>query len=460
MTTENTSEEKITEIVSLQNAFFHKGNTLSNEFRKEMLLRLQKAISDREERIYEALWTDLHKSKEEAYLTEISIVQSEVKNHLHHLSSWLKPQRRHTPLKMMPASSRIIKEPLGCALIISPWNYPVQLLLNPLVGCISAGCCAIMKPSPYVPHVSAVIGEMIRETFDEQHIAVVQGDRVVNAQLLNQRFDIIFFTGSPTLGRKVMEAAAKHLTPVILELGGKSPCIVDEEANIKVAARRVAWGKTLNAGQTCVAPDYLLIHESQEENFILEFGNAIRQLHGNRVQESRHYGRMVSDKAFDRVAAYLHDGTIVSGGHTDRNDRYIEPTLLTNVPKEALVMQEEIFGPILPMIKFSETEEAIQFINKREKPLALYYFGKKKKGEDILRFTSSGGACINDVIMHLANEDVPFGGVGNSGMGKYHGKESFNAFSHDKAVIQTPTHIDLSFRYMPYKAFRWIKKLL
>lgn len=460
MTTENTSEEKITEIVSLQNAFFHKGNTLGKEFRKEMLLRLQKAISDREERIYEALWTDLHKSKEEAYLTEISIVQSEVKNHLHHLSSWLKPQRRHTPLKMMPASSRIIKEPLGCALIISPWNYPVQLLLNPLVGCISAGCCAIMKPSPYVPHVSAVIGEMIRETFDEQHIAVVQGDRVVNAQLLNQRFDIIFFTGSPTLGRKVMEAAAKHLTPVILELGGKSPCIVDEEANIKVAARRVAWGKTLNAGQTCVAPDYLLIHESQEENFILEFGNAIRQLHGNRVQESRHCGRMVSDKAFDRVAAYLHDGTIVSGGHTDRNDRYIEPTLLTNVPKEALVMQEEIFGPILPMIKFSETEEAIQFINKREKPLALYYFGKKKKGEDILRFTSSGGACINDVIMHLANEDVPFGGVGNSGMGKYHGKESFNAFSHDKAVIQTPIYIDLSFRYMPYKAFRWIKKLL
>ena len=460
MTTENTSEEKITEIVSLQNAFFHKGNTLGKEFRKEMLLRLQKAISDWGERIYEALWADLHKSEEEAYLTEISIVQSEVKNHLLHLSSWTKPQRCPTPLKMMPSSSRIMKEPLGCALIISPWNYPIQLLLNPLVGCISAGCCAILKPSPYVPHVSAVISEMIRETFDEQYIAVAQGNRDTNAHLLSHRFDIIFFTGSPTLGRNVMEAAAKHLTPVILELGGKSPCIVDKEANIQVAARRVAWGKTLNAGQTCVAPDYLLIHESQEEKFIHEFGNAIRQLHGNRVQESRHYGRMVSDKAFDRVAAYLHDGTIVSGGHTDRNDRYIEPTLLTNVPKEALVMQEEIFGPILPMIKFSETEEAIQFINKREKPLALYYFGKKKKGEDILRFTSSGGACINDVIMHLANEDVPFGGVGNSGMGHYHGKESFNAFSHDKSVIQTPTYIDISFRYMPYKAFHWIKKLI
>jgi len=460
METENTSADKIKEIISLQKEFFRSGKTLDLEFRKEMLLRLQKALSDWEERLSEALWIDLHKSYEEAFLTEISIVQGEIKNHLKHFRKWTKPQRRPTPFKMMPATSKIIREPLGCSLIISPWNYPVQLLLNPLVGCISAGCTAILKPSPYVPHVSAIIEAMIRKTLDEQYIAVVQGNREANSLLLGQRFDIIFFTGSPALGKIVMKAAAQHLTPVVLELGGKSPCIIDREANIKVAAHRVAWGKTLNSGQTCVAPDYLLIHESKEKAFIHEFETAIHEMHGNNVQESRHYVRMVNEKAFDRVAGYLNDGTIACGGHTDRDERYIEPTLLTNIPCNAPIMQEEIFGPILPLIPFSETEEAIQFVNTREKPLALYYFGNKSKGEEVLRRTSSGGACLNDVIMHIANENMPFGGVGSSGMGHYHGKESFDAFSHCKSVISTLTVIDPSFRYMPYKAFKWIKKFL
>lgn len=460
MTIENHSKEYIASIVEAQRKFFHSGATLDRDFRLKQLRLLSKALKEWEKPLCEALWRDLHKSTEEAFLTEISILNAEIENHIQHLKRWMKPEKHSTPLKMTPSRSYVVSEPLGSALIIAPWNYPVQLLLNPLVGAISAGCTAILKPSPYVPTVASVVEQMIAETFDEKYIAVVQGNREVNTLLLEQRFDIIFFTGSPQLGKTVMEAAAKHLTPVVLELGGKSPCIVDKEANLKIAARRIAWGKTLNAGQTCIAPDYLLIHKSLKDEFIEEFKAAVKKLHGKQVKTSRHYVRMVSDKAFDRVVGYLSDGEVVAGGAYDKAERYIEPTLLANVSPTSAVMQEEIFGPILPMLTFESSEEIIRFITEREKPLALYYFGDEKRGWRIIRRTSSGGACINDTIMHIANEGLPFGGVGNSGMGSYHGRLSFDAFSHRRAVVASPTWIDMPFRYMPYKFFSIVKKIL
>ena len=460
MSLENTSKQRIDEIVEAQKRYFASGATLEYEFRREQLQRLKKALKEWHKPLCDALWQDLHKSEQEAILTETSIVEGEVKNHLKHLKSWMRTERHSTPLKMMPSRSRVISEPLGQSLIIAPWNYPVQLLLNPLVGAISAGCTALLKPSPYVPQVSKVIEQMIRATFEERYVAVVQGNREVNQQLLEHRFDIIFFTGSPALGRTVMQAASKNLTPVVLELGGKSPCIVDVGADIELTARRIAWGKTLNAGQTCIAPDYLLIHSSLQEAFIKEFTRALRKLHGKDVRQSKHFVRMVNSKAFDRVTAYLNDGRAVVGGNYDREELYIEPTLLTDVKADAPVMQEEIFGPVLPMLPFDTTEEAIKFVTEREKPLALYHVGRENEGWRGLRQTSAGGACVNDTIMHIANENLPFGGVGNSGMGSYHGRLSFDAFSHRRAVVVTPKWIDLPFRYMPYKMFSLVKKLL
>ena len=457
---ENSSSEYISQIVKSQKEFFRSGATLSYEYRREQLQRLAKALEAYREPLCEALWADLHKSEQEAVLTELSIVEGEVKNHLRQLKRWMRPEKHSTPLKMMPSYSRVISEPLGTALIIAPWNYPVQLLLNPLVGAISAGCTAVLKPSPYVPTVSKVLEQLIRETFDERYVAVVQGNREVNAALLEHRFDMIFFTGSPSLGRIVMTAAAKHLTPVVLELGGKSPCIVDKEADVNIAARRIAWGKTLNAGQTCIAPDYLLIHSSLQDKFVTAFRRELSRLHGEDVRQSRHFVRMVNDSAFDRVAGYLQCGRVVAGGRVVREERFIEPTLLADVDPQSAVMQEEIFGPVLPMITFEERQQVIDFINDREKPLALYYFGQKEGASQVLRHTSAGGSCINDTIMHIANENIPFGGVGQSGMGSYHGKGSFDAFSHRRSVVITPTWLDLPFRYMPYNMFGLVKKLL
>ncbi len=457
---ENFSSERVTTIVRQQRAYFATGATLEYRFRQMQLQRLGKALQKWEKSLSDALWTDLHKSYEEAYITEFSLVEGEIKNHLSHLSSWMKPRRCKTPIKLFPSRSRVISEPLGSALIVSPWNYPVQLLLNPLVGAISAGCTAVLKPSPYVPHVSQVIEQMICETFNESYIAVVQGNREVNQQLFNQRFDIIFFTGSPALGKKVMEAASHHLTPVVLELGGKSPCIVDQGANLKVAAKRIAWGKTLNAGQTCIAPDYLLIHHSLKEQFVQAFKESIQALHGSNVRQSKHYVRMVNDRAFLRVSNYLKEGRVLLGGSTDASERYIEPTLLDQVSLDSPVMQEEIFGPILPMITFEDIHEVENFITNREKPLAFYYFGTTPQGMQLLNNTTSGGACLNDTIMHIVNENMPFGGVGNSGMGHYHGRDSYEAFSHQRSVVITPTLIDLPFRYMPYKHFGLVKKIM
>ena len=460
---ENTPTNKIIEIHSKQRDFFKTGTTLDIKFRKQMLKNFLAAMEKWESRISDALWTDLHKSYEEAYLTEISIVKCEIRSHIKNVSKWAKRRKTHNPLKLFPSRSYVVKEPLGCSLIVSPWNYPVQLLLNPLVGAISAGCTAVLKPSPYVPNVSKVIEEMICETFDEKYIAVVQGNRDVNTTLLDQRWDLIFFTGSPDLGKKVMSAAARHLTPVILELGGKSPCIIDKDADIKRTAKRLAWGKTLNSGQTCIAPDYILIHETVKDAFVKEFAKAITELHGEDIKADKHYVRMVSDKAFERVSSYLKDGDIVYGGRTDAQERFIEPTIIENVALDSPVMTEEIFGPIFPMITITEgsfTQQVIDFVTSREKPLAFYYFGKESKGWEMIRRTSSGGGCINDVIMHIANENVPFGGVGNSGMGRYHDKESFEAFSHTRSIIATGNWIDLPFRYMPYNMFGLVKKIL
>ena len=454
----NTSAEKLAAIRHSQAEAFRSGETIGLDVRRANLKLLKKALLKWEKPITEALWADLHKSYEEAYLTEISIVLSEIDNHIRNLHRWARPQRKRTPLKMFPSRSEIISEPLGNALIIAPWNYPVQLLLNPLVGALSAGCTAVLKPSPYVPHVSLTLGDMISETFPESLVAVVQGNREVNRQLLEMKWDLIFFTGSPSLGRQVMEAASRNLTPVVLELGGKSPCVVDKDADIAVAARRIAWGKSLNAGQTCIAPDYLILHEDIKDCFLAALGKEFNSLLGENPQESRHFVRIVNDRAFDRLKGYLDCGRVIFGGQTNADERYFSPTLLDDVEPTSPVMQEEIFGPIFPIVTVKSTDEAIKFIVDRPKPLALYYFGKD--GDHVLKNTSSGGACINDTIMHIANENLPFGGVGNSGMSSYHGKRSFDAFTHYKAVVKTPTWLDLPFRYMPYKLFSLTKKLL
>ena len=448
----------IEQIHDAQKAFFRAGKTLDYAFRRQMLQRLDSALHTYEKMLTDALWTDLHKSYEEAYLTEISIVYGEIRNHLRHLRRWMRPVRKPSPLSIFPARSKVITEPLGNTLIIAPWNYPVQLLLNPLVGAISAGCTAMLKPSPYVPHVSAVLSEMIHTTFPEEYIGIVEGHRDVNTALLALRWDLIFFTGSPDLGKKVMFAAAKHLTPVVLELGGKSPCIIDQDADLPVAAKRVAWGKSLNAGQTCIAPDYLLIHADVRDEFLRLLKQEFENLLGSNPQETKHFVRIVSDRAFERLSGYLQDGTIYYGGKTNVRERYFSPTILTGVHPDSPVMQEEIFGPIFPVLTFTDLQQAVDFIANREKPLALYYFGKQSKR--ILKYTSAGGTCINDTIMHIVNDHIPFGGVGNSGMSAYHGKDSYLAFSHRRAVVTTPTCLDLPFRYMPYSLFKWVKKIL
>ncbi|MBQ1200626.1 MAG: aldehyde dehydrogenase [Alistipes sp.] len=454
----NTPTEQITWLAAAQKHYFRTGQTLDISYRLTALRALKAAILKHEKALTDALWADLHKSYEEAYLTEISIVLGEIDNHISNLRSWASPVHRPTPLKMFPSRSRIVSEPLGSTLIIAPWNYPVQLLLNPLVGAISAGCTAILKPSPYVPTVARALEELIADTFESEYVATVQGNRDVNTALLAERYDLIFFTGSPALGRTVMAAAAKNLTPVVLELGGKSPCIVDYDADIEVAARRIAWGKCLNAGQTCIAPDYLLVHSAVKDRLIAALGKEFKALLGENAQQSKHFVRIVNERAFDRLVGYFKDGDIVVGGQTERSERFIAPTILDNVNPESAVMQDEIFGPIFPVVTFQTTAEAVNFVTSREKPLALYYFGKS--GKQVIRTTSSGGACINDTIMHIANENLPFGGVGNSGMSSYHGKNSFDVFSHQRAVVTTPTWLDLPFRYMPYKLFSLVKKIL
>ena len=447
-------------IVKAQRDFFATGATKSISFRKEQLRRFENGLHKWEKPLCEALMTDLHKSYEEAYLTEIGLVYGEIREARRKTGRWAARRRKSTPLTGFPSSSFIVREPLGCALILSPWNYPVQLLLNPLVGAISAGCTALLKPSPYVPNVSQTLSEMIADTFAPEYVTMVLGNRTVNAELFGQRFDMVFLTGSPELGRIAMQAQAKYLTPMVLELGGKSPCIVDRDADLAKAAKRIAWGKCLNSGQTCIAPDYLFVHEQVRDAFVGEFRKALKELYPEGTEKSGHYVHIVKDSAFERVVGYLKDGEILCGGRHDAASRWIEPTVLGNVSPDAPVMQEEIFGPVFPMMTFKDRQEVIDFVTSREKPLAFYYFGKKADGWDMIAKTTSGGACINDTIMHITNSNIPFGGVGNSGMGSYHGERSFLAFTHERAVMSTPTWIDLPLRYMPYRFFKLIKSIM
>lgn len=429
-------------------------------FRREMLRRFGEGLHKWEKPLCDALWADLHKSYEEAYMTEIGLIYGEIRDARRHVARWARTRRVRTPLTGMPSSSYIVREPLGHVLIVSPWNYPVQLLLNPLVGAIAAGCTAVLKPSPYVPNVSQTLADFIADTFQADYITVVQGNRTVNAELFARRWDMVFFTGSPSLAKKLAAAQAEYLTPMVLELGGKSPCIVDRDADLEIAARRIAWGKCLNSGQTCIAPDYLFLHEDIKDAFIAEFKKQLAGLYPEGTEKSGYYVHMVRDEAFERVTGYLKDGTVVAGGHSDPATRWIEPTLLDGVSPDSPVMTEEIFGPVFPLLTFRDRKEVEDFVNGREKPLAFYYFGKEADGWDLIARTSSGGACINDVIMHITNPRLPFGGVGNSGMGSYHGERSFLTFSHERSVLVTPTRIDLKFRYMPYKAFKLAKAML
>lgn len=455
-----TSESTIDKHLKAQDVFFKAQQTKPIAFRLQQLQKLESAIQKYEKKIVEALWKDLHKSAEEAYLTEISIVLNEIRYHRKNLKQWAKPESVTTPLHLLPSKSSIYFEPLGVALIVSPWNYPFQLLINPLVGAISAGCCAILKASPDAPNLAKVIEEMISECFDPNYITLVQGGKETNTILFRKKFDFIFFTGSPYLGRIVMKAAAEHLTPIILELGGKSPCIVDKDSNLDITAKRIVWGKFLNAGQTCIAPDYLMVHESVKLELFDHMVKHIKQIYGENPEKSKHYGRIVHDNAMDRLLGLIEKEKVIYGGEYDKKERYLAPTIIELKSTDTKIMQEEIFGPLLPVWTFSDIKEAIDYINNNEKPLALYYFGNNKQAEMVLGNTTSGGGCINNTLLHIANHHLPFGGVGNSGMGKYHGKDSFLAFSNQRAILRSPTWMDFPFQYPPFKYFKWIKKIV
>lgn len=449
-------EEKIRDVAR----FYHTGATRDVDFRISVLEKLRTEIINRQELICEALWRDLHKSAYESFLTEISIVLQELKEHISHLKKWTNPRKVSTPLHLFPAKSRIIYEPYGTVLVIAPWNYPFQLLMAPLIGAVSAGNCVIAKPSPYTPHVAAVMEELIAAVFDPGHVLVILGGRGINTVLLDQKYDYIFFTGGPAVGKVVMEAAARNLTPLTLELGGKSPCIVSETADIDIAAKRVAWGKFLNAGQTCIAPDYLFIHRKIKPLFLEKLAVHIERFYGVIPALSPDFARIINEKAFERLLLLMEQGDIVIGGQTNRADCYIAPTVIDHIRPEYPVMQEEIFGPVLPVMEYSDLNEPVTYINEHHKPLALYYFGCKKEAAEVIRRTTSGGVCINDTILHIANKNLPFGGVGNSGMGKYHGFASFETFSNCRSVLLASNRFDLPFRYPPYGSFSLLKKLM
>jgi len=448
-------------LVSRQREYFNSGATRPLSFRLEALRKLQKALRNHESLIREAMKSDLNKSAFEAYMTETGMVLDEIRFHLKHLPHWVKTKKVRTPVAQFHAKSFVVPEPYGVTLIMSPWNYPLQLCLVPLIGAISGGNCAVVKPSAYAPATSSAVAKIIGTVFPPEYLAVVEGGREQNNALLAEAFDYIFFTGSVEVGKAVMAAAAKHLTPVTLELGGKSPVIVDETANLKLAAKRIAFGKLLNAGQTCVAPDYLMIHSSVQKDFLKEYEKALREFFpGGDMSD---LPVIISDKHFQRVSRLLEGETASIGGGTDKTARFIEPTVLTDVTPESPVMQEEIFGPVLPLIPYTELGECIRFIRSRPKPLALYLFTQSRETEKrILDTCSFGGGCINDTIIHLANPLMGFGGVGASGMGTYHGKLSFDTFTHYRSIVRKSNWIDLPVRYHPYtdKNFKMIQRLM
>lgn len=455
--------DAIPKIVQSLRDRFERGVTKPIEWRIQQLDGLMRFIEQREAEILAALREDLGKPELEALAAEITFVKNDITHTKKHLKDWMKPRKVSTPWQIQPAQSTIQHEPLGVVLIISPWNYPFQLLLAPLVGAIAAGNCALLKPSEVAPATAALIARWIPRYLDETAIKVVEGGIPETTEILAQRFDHIFYTGNGTVGRIVMAAAAKHLTPVTLELGGKSPCIVDRTADLDVAAKRIVWGKFFNAGQTCVAPDYVLVEASVHDALVSKLASTIRRFFGDDPQKSENYPRIVNERHHARLLLLLKSGEIVIGGEHDVTDRYIAPTVLKNVSADSPVMADEIFGPILPVLAVPNLDSAIRFVRERDKPLALYVFSSSKKNQsEVLERTSSGGAVVNHVVWHLAVPDLPFGGVGESGMGAYHGHYGFETFSHAKAVLRKPTQIDPDLLYPPYSATekKWLKRLL
>jgi aldehyde dehydrogenase (NAD+) len=432
---------------------FDAGTTRPLDWRREQLQRMRTMLVEGEADLLAALHADLGKPPTEAWVTDVGFVISEIEHALRHLRGWNRPERVWAPLVTRPARATIVREPLGVVLVIAPWNYPVQLLLSPLVGAIAAGNCAIGKPSDVAATTSATLATLIPKYLDGDAIAIVEGAVPETQALLEERFDYIFYTGNGRVGRIVMEAAAKHLTPVTLELGGKSPVVVDETADLEVAGRRVAWGKYLNAGQTCIAPDYVLVTRSIEEQFVEQVRRAVFDFYGPDPKSSPDYGRIVSTQHLRRLVGLLEGGTSTIGGASDESERYLAPTVLQHVQEDAPVMHDEIFGPILPVLPVDDVDQAIEFINGRDKPLALYVFtGSRPVRDRVVGRTSSGGATVNGTMFHVAVPELPFGGIGSSGMGAYHGKASFQTFSHAKSVLRKGTKPDPDLAYPPYTA--------
>lgn len=443
---------KTKDVVINQREYFFEGKTKNLGFRIQQLKLLKKIIIRHEKDIMLALKKDLNKSKFETYETEIGFVLSELSYVIKNLPKWARCKRVRTPLTNFLSTSYSYPEPYGVTLIMSPWNYPFQLTITPLIGSIAAGNCTILKPSAYSPNTSDLIDKLISKYFDKSFITVVKGGREANNTLLEQKFDYIFFTGSPTVGKVVMKAASKHLTPVTLELGGKSPCIVDKTANIDLSAKRIIWGKLLNAGQTCIAPDYVFVHESVKDKLIDRMKNYIHEFYGNDISNNPEYPKIISEKHFNRLNSLIENENILFGGESNKETGQIAPSLLDNVSEDSPVMKEEIFGPILPILEYKNINNVINFINNRPKALALYLFSNNKAiHKKIIKNISFGGGCINDTIVHFGSSYMPFGGVGESGMGGYHGKTSFDTFSHKKSIVKKSNLVDLTLRYPPYK---------
>jgi aldehyde dehydrogenase (NAD+) len=450
----------VSEIIRQQREFFATGKTKDVDFRIEQLKLLKSAISSNQSQIVDAVKADLNRPEFEAYFEIASI--SEVTYAIKHLKSWVKSRKIPISLEQFPASARVFPEPKGVVLIIGPWNYPFQLMISPLVGAIAAGNCTVLKPSEIAANTSQVVAEIIRQNFDPAYIAAIEGGIEVSQQLLAEKFDHIFFTGGTKVGQIVMEAAAKHLTPVTLELGGKSPCIVDADIQVEYTAKRITWGKFINAGQTCIAPDYLLVNRQVKSDLLKAIKQSIQEFYGDDPAKSPDYSRIINQRQLARLAGLLTEGELVTGGEVNAADRYIAPTVIDGISWDSLVMKDEIFGPILPVLEYDDLGDAIAQINARPKPLALYIFSKDKaKQERVLRETSSGGVCINDTVMQVAMTSLPFGGVGDSGIGSYHGKASFDTFSHYKSVLQKSFLLDLKWRYAPYQGkIDLIKKII
>ncbi|OUL25791.1 aldehyde dehydrogenase family protein [Nostoc sp. RF31YmG] len=449
------------DIIRKQREFFQTGKTKDVDFRIAQLKILKQAILENEQAIVQALRADLHKPEFETYATEIFVIK-EIDYAIKNIKNWIKPKKAAVTIDFFQYSARIYPEPLGVALIIGAWNYPFNLIISPLIGAIAAGNCTILKPSELAPHTSSLLAKMIAKYFEPAYIALVEGGVETSQNLLAEKFDYIFFTGSTSVGKIVMEAAAKYLTPVTLELGGKSPCIVDTEINLEHTVKRITWGKFLNAGQTCIAPDYILVDKKIKTNLVDGLKKCIKEFYGDSPASSPDYARIISQKHFDRLASLINNGEVIIGGETNPEERYISPTVIDNISLDAAIMQEEIFGPILPIIEYSDIKEAIALINSRPKPLALYLFTQNKNLQKlVLQETSSGGVCINDTVMHCGVPSLPFGGVGDSGVGSYHGKASFDTFSHSKSVLQNSFLLDLKWRYAPYQGkLAFLKRLL